>query len=59
MVPAYGASPRLWLVAGLVHGQQPAIAQVRYHTLEPSVQSRAPDDGHNSARNMLSVSQVQ
>jgi hypothetical protein len=36
--------------------QQPAITKARCHTLEPSVQSQAPDDGHNDARNVLSDS---
>ena len=42
MVSAYGSSPQLWQVAGLVHGCR--------------LQSRAPDDGHSNARNMLSDS---
>ena len=36
--------------------QQPAITKVRCHTLGPSVQSQAPDDEYNNARNMLSDS---
>jgi hypothetical protein len=59
MAPACGTSPWLWQVAGLVHGcrfKRPAITNVRCHTLGPSVESQAPDDGYNNARNILSES---